>query len=104
VTGNVWRWATRSKLQWKGTNLARRRCLADGAITGDRSAKTPEYPVGNNKDPNQKQPGEKQPGEFHYNPGNMSGKTAGTQKKDESESQSTADNGRRRPNPHPQGK
>jgi hypothetical protein len=31
--------------------------------------------VGNNKDPNQKQPGEKEPGTFHYNPGNMSGKT-----------------------------
>jgi hypothetical protein len=32
--------------------------------------------VGNNKNPNQKQPGEKEPGTFHYNPGNMSGKTA----------------------------
>jgi hypothetical protein len=31
--------------------------------------------VGNNKNPNQKQPGEKEPGTFHYNPGNMSGKT-----------------------------
>jgi hypothetical protein len=31
--------------------------------------------MGNNKDPNKKQPGEKQPGTFHYNPGNMSGKT-----------------------------
>ncbi len=29
----------------------------------------------NNKDANQKQPGEKKPGKFHYNPGNMSGKT-----------------------------
>jgi hypothetical protein len=29
----------------------------------------------NNKDPNQKQPGEKRPGKFHYNPGNMSGKS-----------------------------
>ncbi len=28
------------------------------------------------KNPNQKQPGEKQPGKFHYNPGNMSGKTS----------------------------
>ena len=28
------------------------------------------------KDPNQKQPGEKEPGKYHYNPGNMSGKTA----------------------------
>jgi hypothetical protein len=45
--------------------------------------------VDNNKDPNQKQPGEKEPGKFHYNPGNMSGKTIGTNK-DESE-QSNAD-------------
>ena len=32
--------------------------------------------MADNKDPNQKQPGEKEPGKFHYNPGNMSGKTA----------------------------
>jgi hypothetical protein len=38
--------------------------------------------MANNKNPNQKQPGEKEPGTFHYNPGNMSGKTIG---KDESE-------------------
>jgi hypothetical protein len=31
--------------------------------------------LANNKSPNQKQPGEKEPGTFHYNPGNMSGKT-----------------------------
>jgi hypothetical protein len=31
--------------------------------------------VANNKDANQKQPGEKEPGKYHYNPGNMSGKT-----------------------------
>jgi hypothetical protein len=31
--------------------------------------------VANNKNPNQRQPGEKEPGTFHYNPGNMSGKT-----------------------------
>lgn len=29
-----------------------------------------------NKNPNQRQPGEKQPGTFHFNPGNMSEKTA----------------------------
>lgn len=40
--------------------------------------------MGNNKNPNQRQPGEKQPGKFHYNPGNMSGKTIGANK-DESE-------------------
>ena len=34
--------------------------------------------MANNKTPNQKQPGEKEPGTFHYNPGNMSGKTIGT--------------------------
>ncbi len=33
--------------------------------------------MGNNKNPNQKQPGEKEDGTFHYNPGNMSGKTIG---------------------------
>jgi hypothetical protein len=32
--------------------------------------------MANNKDPNKKRPGEKEPGPFHYNPGNMSGKTA----------------------------
>jgi hypothetical protein len=36
--------------------------------------------VGNNKDPNQKQPREREPGKFHYNPGNMSGKTIGAEK------------------------
>jgi hypothetical protein len=35
--------------------------------------------VENNKDPNQKQPGEKEPGTFHYNPGNMSGKSIGAE-------------------------
>jgi hypothetical protein len=42
--------------------------------------------MGNNKNPNQKQPGEKEPGTFHYNPGNMSGKTIG---KEESNSRPT---------------
>ena len=32
--------------------------------------------MGNNKDPNKKRPGEKEEGTFHFNPGNMSGKTA----------------------------
>ena len=32
--------------------------------------------MANNKGPNHKQPGEKEPGKYHYNPGNMSGKTA----------------------------
>jgi hypothetical protein len=42
--------------------------------------------VTNNKDPNQKQPGEKEPGTFHYNPGNMSGKTIGTNKDESKQS------------------
>ena len=46
--------------------------------------------MANNKNPNQKQPGEKEPGTFHYNPGNMSGKTIGTSK-DKSEQKSDAD-------------
>jgi hypothetical protein len=36
--------------------------------------------VANNKNPSQKQPGEKDQGTFHYNPGNMSGKTIGSDK------------------------
>jgi hypothetical protein len=36
--------------------------------------------MGNNKDPNKKRPGEKEPGTFHFNPGNMSGKTASRRK------------------------
>ena len=31
--------------------------------------------MADNKNPNQKQPGEKPPGKYHFNPGNMSGKT-----------------------------
>jgi hypothetical protein len=31
--------------------------------------------MADNKDPKQKQPGEKPPGKYHFNPGNMSGKT-----------------------------
>lgn len=46
--------------------------------------------MANNKNPDQKQPGEKGPGKFHYNPGNMSGKTAGGSK-DESEQEADAD-------------
>jgi hypothetical protein len=34
--------------------------------------------MANNKNPNQKQPGENDPGNYHYNPGNMSGKTVKT--------------------------
>jgi hypothetical protein len=31
--------------------------------------------MANNKNPSEKQPGEKAEGKYHYNPGNMSGKT-----------------------------
>ncbi|WP_316180390.1 hypothetical protein [Bradyrhizobium sp. SZCCHNRI1009] len=31
--------------------------------------------MADNVNPNQKQPGEKQEGQYHYNPGNQSGKT-----------------------------
>ena len=56
--------------------------------------------MGNNKNPNQKQPGEKEYGTFHYNPGNMSGKTSVSARrsnktpeisKDESEKRANAD-------------
>jgi hypothetical protein len=53
--------------------------------------------MANNKNPNQEQPGEKEPGKFHYNPGNMSGKTIGTSK-DDSE-QSNADGTHNTDNP-----
>jgi hypothetical protein len=41
--------------------------------------------VANNKNPNLRQPGEKEPGTFHYNPGNMSGKTIGTKPEQQSD-------------------
>lgn len=31
--------------------------------------------MADNKNPKKKQPGEKRPGKYHFNPGNMSGKT-----------------------------
>ena len=46
--------------------------------------------MSDNKNPNQKQPGEKEPGKFHFNPGNMSGKTTESCK-DESERQANRD-------------
>jgi hypothetical protein len=47
--------------------------------------------VANNKNPNQRQPGEKEPGTFHYNPGNMSGKTVGSHKDDADQELNNAD-------------
>ena len=38
--------------------------------------------MANNKNPNEKQPGETAPGKYHYNPGNMSGKTVKLAKRD----------------------
>jgi hypothetical protein len=46
--------------------------------------------MANNKNPSEKQPGEKVPGKYHYNPGNMSGKTADINK-DDSEQQNNVD-------------
>jgi hypothetical protein len=66
--------------------------------TSGRCEESQEYRVGSNKNPNQKQPGEKASGKFHYNPGNMSGKTAGT-KKDDSKPQAAADKGNGHPDP-----
>jgi hypothetical protein len=65
------------------------RCAALKSSSDRNDVTFKEHPVANNKNPNEKQPGEKEPGTFHYNPGNMSGKTIGTNK-DESE-QSTAE-------------
>jgi hypothetical protein len=59
------------------------RISAFSANTGTRSkVRFKEHSMTNNKDPNQKQPGEKEPGTFHYNPGNMSGKTIGANKEE----------------------
>jgi hypothetical protein len=46
--------------------------------------------MANNKNPNEKQPGEKTAGKYHYNPGNMSGKTVDINK-DEAEQQNNVD-------------
>jgi len=46
--------------------------------------------MADNRNPSRKQPGEKRSGKFHYNPGNMSGKTA-EDCKDESEQKANAD-------------
>jgi hypothetical protein len=40
-----------------------------------------EFEMGNNKDPDKTRPGEMPPGNFHYNPGNMSGKSIGNAKR-----------------------
>jgi hypothetical protein len=42
-----------------------------------------EHQMADNKKPNEKQPGEHPEGEYHYNPGNQSGKTAKVVPKEE---------------------
>jgi len=49
-----------------------------------------EYAMADNKDPNKKRPGEKKSGKYHYNPGNMAGKTIEIAK-DESEQENNVD-------------
>jgi hypothetical protein len=56
-----------------------------------RARERQEYYVANNKNPNERRPGEKEPGTFHYNPGNMSGKTVGSHKDDADQQSNTAD-------------
>ena len=46
--------------------------------------------MGDTKKPEPKKPGEKKSGKYHYNPGNMSGKTANINK-DDSEQQNNID-------------
>lgn len=55
--------------------------------------------MANNKNPNEKQPGEKSPGKYHYNPGNMSGKSI-DRDKDPSEQQNNTDRIKQREEPH----
>ena len=47
--------------------------------------------MANNKNPNERQPSEKEPGTFHYNPGNMSGKTVGSHKNDADQQSNNSD-------------
>lgn len=46
--------------------------------------------MADNRNPKEKQPGEKPSGKFHYNPGNMSGKTIDIAK-DEAEQENNRD-------------
>jgi hypothetical protein len=49
------------------------------------------FTMPDNKDADQKKPGEKTPGKFHFNPGNMSGKTVKVGKDQSEENQKTRD-------------
>jgi hypothetical protein len=57
----------------EGTDRVRSRYRADSK----------EHSMDNTKDPKQKQPGEKPEGKYHYNPGNMSGKEAEEESREE---------------------
>jgi len=58
-----------------------RRIRRRASLRASRQTNNQEHPVGNNKNPDQKRPGEKEPGTFHFNPGNMSGKSGESDKK-----------------------
>src|SRR5919201_1511004 len=71
----------------EGTDVVRCRYVEDSK----------ERPMTENKNPKQKQPGEKKPGKYHFNPGNMSGKTV-----EESREQANADRKQSRNEPDDQ--
>jgi hypothetical protein len=58
-----------------------------------------EKPMAESRDTKEKQPAHEDQGKFHYNPGNMSGKTVEVGK-DESEQQANADRIRSRHKEH----
>jgi hypothetical protein len=55
--------------------------------------------MGKNKDPDETRPGEMQPGKFHYNPGNMSGKTIGNAERHEDDVAVPLDNAAKQKQP-----
>jgi hypothetical protein len=67
------------------------------ATVGDSHLK--EFKMGNNKDPEKTRPGEMPPGKFHYNPGNMSGKTIGNAERHEDDVAVPVDKEGTRPQP-----
>jgi hypothetical protein len=58
----------------------------DRGFVSESSTQTRKRPMANNKNPNEKQPGEKAEGKYHYNPGNMSGKTGEKSEKETDQS------------------
>jgi len=59
----------------RALELTRAFLHAEGTTLDPPSLLSVHRSVSHNRNPNGKLPGEKQPGKFHYNPGNMSGKT-----------------------------